>query len=179
MESKLGKLLVAHPNSPRHDWFYKTVIYIYSDSLQQGTLGLTLNVDTTITVKQLCKDKGIIYPSEYPSVNKGGPVTEQSIIMLHTPGWTSQNTIPAGPKYTMSSDPLMFEKISLGNQPAHWRMFLGLSAWAPGQLDRELGSSFGWLTCEANDDIMFNYSGEEQWEAALALSSQQMINSFF
>ena len=73
----------------------------------------------------------------------------------------------------------MFQKLSLGDQPAYWRMFLGLAAWAPNQLDRELSSSFGWLMCEANDDILFNYSEEEQWEAALALSSQQMINSFF
>jgi putative transcriptional regulator len=179
MESRVGKLLIAHPNLPKHDWFHKTVVYIYSDSPQQGTLGLTLNVRTNVTVKRLFNDKGIIYPSEYPSVYKGGPVTEQSIIMLHTPEWASTNTIPAGSSYRISSDTLMFQKLSLGDQPAYWRMFLGLAAWAPNQLDRELSSSFGWLMCEANDDILFNYSEEEQWEAALALSSQQMINSFF
>ena len=179
MQSRVGKLLIAHPNLPGQDWFHKTVIYIYNDSPAQGTLGITLNVETAISVRRLLNDKGVIYPSETPLVNKGGPVTEQSIIMLHTPGWTSQNTIPAGPRYRMSSDPLMFEKLGLGDQPVYWRMFLGIAAWAPGQLEREMNSPFGWLTCDANDDILFNYNGEEQWKAALDLCSQQMIHTFF
>ena len=184
MHSRVGKLLVAHPNLPENDWFRRTVIYIYNDN-DQNTLGVALNVETSTSVKKLCYDKGIIYPSEYPSVYKGGPVQQNTVLMLHTSEWISQNTISAGPGYHLSSDSVMFERLSLGDQPAYWKMCLGLCAWAPGQLDAELSgkypydSSNSWLICDANDDIIFNHDGEEQWKAAVELSSYQMINQFF
>lgn len=185
MDNKVGKLLVAHPNLPQSDWFRKTVIYIYSDTEQYGTLGVTLNVETSTTVKKLCYDKGIIYPSEQPLIHKGGPVSEQSILLLHSDDWTSTNTTTAGPGYFLSSDNTMLSRLSMGDQPAYWRLFLGLASWAPGQLDLELNGQFpytaahSWLTCDANDDIMFNYDGEEQWKAAVELCSHQMINTYF
>ena len=110
MSDRVGKLLIAHPNLPGDNWFHRTVIYIYNDSPQQGTLGITLNVPTNIPFKKLCYDKGIIYPSEYPVVHKGGPVSESSIVILHTDEWNSRNTIPAGPRYRLSSDTEMFSK---------------------------------------------------------------------
>jgi putative transcriptional regulator len=184
MSNRVGKLLVAHPNLPDDDWFRKTVIYIYSEN-EQGTLGVALNVETTTTTKKLCYDKGILYPSEHPRIYKGGPVVEQNILMLHSDEWSSRNTTHAGPRYRLSSDTVMLERLSMGDQPAYWRLLLGLCAWAPGQLDLELSGQFpytaenSWLICDANDDIMFNYSGEEQWKAAVELCSHQMINQFF
>jgi putative AlgH/UPF0301 family transcriptional regulator len=185
MQSRVGKLLIAHPNLPKDNWFCRTVVYIYNESPQQGTLGVTLNVPTTTPFKRLCYDKGVIYPSENPSVFKGGPVSEQSIVILHTDEWHSKNTIQAGPAYRLSSDEVMFERLSLGDTPVYWRPFLGLTAWAPGQLDAELTGTFpytaanSWLICDATDDILFNYTGEEQWKAAVELCSHQMINQFF
>ena len=185
MQSRVGKLLIAHPNLPKDNWFCRTVVYIYNESPQQGTLGVTLNVPTTTPFKRLCYDKGVIYPSENPSVFKGGPVSEQSIVILHSDEWHSQNTIQAGPNYRLSSDEFMFERLSLGDTPVYWRPFLGLTAWAPGQLDAELTGTFpytaanSWLICDATDDILFNYTGEEQWKAAVELCSHQMINQFF
>lgn len=185
MESRVGKLLIAHPNLPKDNWFYRTVIYVYNESPQQGTLGVTLNVPTTTSFKRLCYDKGVIYPSETPAVHKGGPVNETAIVMLHTDEWISKNTIPAGPAYNMSSDEVMFERLSMGDVPVYWRTFLGLTAWAPGQLEAELNGTFpytaanSWLICDANDDILFNYNGEEQWKEALDLCSRQAIQNYF
>ena len=48
MDSRVGKLLIAHPNLPSDNWFNRTVIYVYNESPQQGTLGVTLNVPTNI-----------------------------------------------------------------------------------------------------------------------------------
>ena len=182
--SRVGKLLVAHPNLPETDWFRKTVVYIYSDT-HEHTLGITLNVETSTTINRLCYDKGIIYPDSHTRVNKGGPVSESAILMLHSDDWIGNNTISAGPGYRLSSDNNMLERLSLGDEPAYWRMCLGLSAWAPGQLDLEIAGEFpysksnSWLICDANDDIIFNYNGDEQWRAAVDLCSQQIINNYF
>jgi putative AlgH/UPF0301 family transcriptional regulator len=185
MDSRVGKLLIAHPNLPKDNWFYKTVIYIYSDHPNAGTLGITLNVPTTLTVNSLSYSKGILYPNEVDRCYKGGPVSKEAVIMLHTDEWCSRNTIPAGNGYRLSSDSQMFERLALGDYPAYWRMFMGLSAWAPGQLDLELTGQFpykaesSWLLADATDYNMFNVDQTEQWEAAVELSSQQMINQFF
>lgn len=182
--SRVGKLLVAHPKLSETDWFYKTVVYIYNDT-PEYTLGITLNVETTTTISRLCHDKGIIYPDSYDKINKGGPVSQTAILMLHSDDWIASNTIDAGPGYRLSSDNRMLERLSLGDTPAYWRLCIGLSTWGPGQLDLEIAGEFpydnsnSWLICDANDDIMFNYNGEEQWKAAVELSSQQMINTYF
>lgn len=185
MKSKVGKLLIAHPNLPKDNWFNKTVIYIYADDPQQGTLGLALNVKTTLQVRKLCYDRGILYPHDTHQCYRGGPMNPHSCIMIHTDEWTSQNTVTAGPRYNLSSDNQMFERLAILDQPAYWRICLGISGWAPGQLDAELQGQFpyttanSWLTADANDNIMFEHDGEDQWKAAVELSSQQMIDQFF
>jgi putative AlgH/UPF0301 family transcriptional regulator len=78
----------------------------------------------------------------------------------------------------------MFFKMSTGNEPIYWRAFLGISAWKSGQLDTELEGNFPyvknmWLLADANDDVIFNYDGEDQWVRAVDLCSQQTINHFF
>lgn len=184
MRNRVGKLLVAHPNLPKDNWFYRTVVYIYSENDQQ-TLGVTLNVPTTTTFKNICYNKGVIFPSDHPPVHKGGPVGEHSIVILHTDEWIGKNTIQAGTSYRLTSDDMMFERLSLGDTPIYWRAFLGLTAWQPGQLDAELSGTFpynaanSWLICDANDDILFNCNGEQQWKAAVELCSHQMIQKYF
>ena len=185
MKSKEGKLLVAHPNLPKDNWFHKTVIYIYLDNEKDGTIGVTLNVATSLTIQKLCYGRGILFPDSSKPVFKGGPVADKTVVMLHTAEWQSTSTAPAGPGYAITSSDRMFEDLAIGREPAYWRTFLGVSAWQPGQLDLEMEGQYpyrsenSWLTCDANDSIMFDYNGEKQWEKALDLCSQQMIDYYF
>ena len=184
MSDRAGKLLIAHPNLPKNNWFHRTVVFIYNESAQQGTLGVTLNVPTNIPFKKLCYDKGVIYPSEYPVVHKGGPVNEASIVVLHTDEWNSTNTIPAGPRYRLTSDAEMFSRFSLGDTPVYWRPCVGLTIWGPGQLDAEMSGRFpyttahSWLMCDATDDLLFNYHGIQQWKEAVEFASMQTVDSW-
>ena len=104
--------------------------------------------------------------------------------MLHTAEWYSSNTTPAG-NYNVTSDDFMIEKMSTGNVPAAWRMVSGICGWAPGQLQAEVKGhspykeNKGWLTLTPSDAIIFEYDGEEQWQRALQLSSNQMVDQFF
>lgn len=185
MNNHVGKLLIAHPNLRPTDWFHKSVIYIYSDDPKQGTLGLLLNRPTNYSLKEFCNQQGVLYPEGVTMISCGGPLNRNSVILLHTDEWHSGNTTTAGPNYKISSDQQMFDRLSIGEQPAYWRMFVGICGWKPGQLEKELSGQppyrpeNSWLTATANDHIMFMYDGEEQWTQALELSSQQMIDSFF
>lgn len=184
MQNRKGKLLIAHPNLAQDQFFYRSVIYVYEDG-SKGTLGVVVNKHTDHKVKDLCKSKGIHFPSGNPMIYQGGPVNPGSIVILHSDEWASGNTMYAGGRFNLSSDELMFEKIAMGDQPAYYRVMAGISVWSPGQLDMELKASFpyspanSWLTATANDSIIFDYDGEEQWHKAIKLSSQEMIHTYF
>jgi len=172
-----GKLLVAHPNL-KEGIFARSVILIYQDDPQNGTLGLMLNKPTTWKLRTLLEEKNMSYEgSEY--IYKGGPVNENAIIMLHEDNWYCSNTTQVGNGLAMTSDILMMEKLSMQNKPVTWRMFAGMCGWAPSQLIRELSSPNGWLTCDINDSIVFDKDGERQWNSAVQMCATQKIDSYF
>ena len=183
--SKVGKLLIANPLMQNDNPFAKTVIYIYADDPIQGTSGVILNKLTENSVQDLCYDHKVTYPSSAPKVHLGGPVNHKAIVLLHTDDWNSQNTALAGNNLLLSSDKLMFLKLSQGNEPVYWRMMIGLTAWAPDQLDMEMRGQFPynnthkWLIADPSEEFIFGYDGDEQWDKALELYSQQMVDYYF
>jgi putative transcriptional regulator len=183
--SRVGKLLLSHPNFPIESPFARTVIYIYQDDSVNGTTGVVLNKPSRTSVSIMCEQNGVMFPDTQPLLHMGGPVNPTALLLLHTDEWNSSNTAMAGDKYRISSDNHMFLKISSGNEPVYWRAFSGYASWQPGQLDAEINGIVPytkdtvWLTADANDDIMFEYDHDEQWEAALDLCSQQTIDHFF
>jgi putative transcriptional regulator len=171
-----GKLLVAHPMLD--EYFHRTVILIYQDDPKNGTVGLVLNKPTKITVSDVIADRGIAYGGT-EHVYRGGPVNETAILMLHEDNWYSSNTIHVSRGLSISSDDIMMEKLAMGNQPLAWRMCMGVAGWHPGQLQKELNSKYGWLTCDADSSIVFAKDGERQWNQALQKCANQTIDSYF
>jgi putative transcriptional regulator len=182
--SRVGNLLIAHPNLSPNDFFYKTVVYVYLDDAVEGTRAIVLNMPSVLTIREICEKRDIDYPDRDERIYQGGPVAGEAVVMLHTDEWQSRNTTTAGPGYLLSSDFDMFEKLAEHNRPAYYRVFAGIASWAPGQLDMELAGDFpyksanSWLIARANDDIMFEYEGYYQWDKALELAGQQMFDSF-
>ena len=180
----LGKLLIANPKMDPSNPFFKTVIYIYQDN-HHGTVGCVLNRASQHTVEEVCNDKGIGYSGSNRNMYHGGPMGPTSLVLLHSDEWYSGNTVYAGVGYSVSSDDQMLEKLSIGDYPGYWRLFVGMSVWKPGQLYKELEGSFPyteqnkWLTVDAKDEVIFNYDGEKQWEEALNLVGQQMFDKYF
>jgi len=182
---RVGKILIANPCMPDDNPFSKSVVYIYADNSKQGTVGLILNKPSNTTVQDICYDHKVTFPSRGPMIHMGGPVNATAIILLHTDDWYSSNTAYAGNNLHISSDNFMFVKLAEGNEPCYWRMMVGLSSWAVGQLDMEIKGQFPyskehqWLTADPTEDIIFGYDGEEQWNKALELCSKQTIDSYF
>jgi len=171
-----GKLLVAHPSLT--DFFSRTVIFIYQDDPKQGTLGLILNKPTRIKVADIVNEKGLGYGgTEY--VYKGGPVNENAVFLLHEDNWYASNTFQIGNTgLAITSDQLMMEKLSIGDYPVGWRMCTGVAGWRPGQLQQEMNSVYGWLTCDADCSIVFAKDGERQWNKALQICANQTIDQY-
>lgn len=177
-----GKLLVAHPNLVQN-YFERTVIYIFQDDPKTGSHGLILNKPSPYTASDILTLKGLDSDLTEP-IFKGGPLREKAICILHTAEWYSANTVAAG-RYSLSSDEIMLEKISMYNTPKNWRMFSGVCVWAPQQLDLEVrgitpySEDLSWLTLDAYDNIVFGEVGKSQWIAAVDASSRQTIEQYF
>lgn len=182
--SRTGKLLIAHPNLPQGHWFKKSVIYIYSDN-EEGTMGLMLNVPSTLLIKDLFEHKDETFHDEKSKVRIGGPVNTSAVILLHTNDWASDNTVSAGSHYNITSDVNMFHRLSIGDEPRFWRVMMGTCSWGPGQLDSEMNgdppykSEHSWLLAEANNSIIFENDYEDQWLNAVELCKKQTIDYYF
>ena len=182
--NRQGQLLIAHPNLPHNNPFYKSVIYIFEDD-QVGTQGIILNKPTNYSVNSFIETQGFTMGLSPEKMRFGGPVSSKMVFMLHTDDWESASSSPVGKGLMISCDDFMLEKMAMGYQPGLWRMMVGVCAWQSGQLDMEMQGvkpyrpENSWLTADANDNILFGYDGEKQWEKAVALSSKQMINSYF
>ena len=171
-----GKLLVAHPKMT--GYFGRTVILIYQDDPKNGTAGLVLNKPTKIRVGDIIADRGMAYAGT-EHVYSGGPVSESAVIMLHEDNWYSSNTLQVCRGLSITSDDIMMEKLSMGNDPLAWRMCMGIAGWHPGQLQKEIDGQYGWLTCDADGSIVFAKDGERQWNQALQKCANQTIDSYF
>ena len=61
----------------------------------------------------------------------------------------------------------ILKAIAAGQGPRRALIALGYAGWAGGQLEGELQRN-GWLTCDADEEIVFGRSNDKKWEAALA-----------
>lgn len=179
--SRVGKILIAHPNLPPANPFQRSVVWIYEDH-DRGTVGLCLNKPSGITLEQFGEDNKLPgFEGNLNQIYLGGPVNDKAMVILHSNEWQSKNTAHITHDLAISSDDFMLEKIGGGNAPVYWRMFFGMSGWAFGQLDMEMSGQppykpeNSWLTATANDNILFNYSGDKQWKKALQVCSQQSV----
>ena len=182
--NRIGKLLIAHPNVEKENIFARTVIYLYQDDPEQGSLGVILNKPSRFRISDVCAEKNIVFGDTTKRVYHGGPVNQQALVLLHSDDWQSANTANAGNNLCVSSDNTMLEKIATGNEPAYWRLFGGMCGWAPGQLDAELSGQWpyrpenSWLIAQANDELVYDYDGKAQWTNLVETSSQQMFDKY-
>ena len=92
MESNFkGKMLVAKPHFLRDPHFSNSVIYIYEQQ-EQVVLGLCLNKPSNLTLADIHSMRGYHNSGATGKLYKGGPVNEQSLLLLHTDDWSSSNT---------------------------------------------------------------------------------------
>ena len=173
-----GKLLVAKPHTMRDPRFQKSVVYVYEQQ-DQVIIGLCLNKHTNMSVADIHSMRGTINSGAVDKLYRGGPVSEQSLLLLHTDDWSSTNTIQATHGNCVSSDELMLDKLASNNLPKCFRLFSGMSTWVLPQLHEEIYRQKAWLVVDPSKEIFFNFDGEEQWNKAIELASTRMLETYF
>jgi putative transcriptional regulator len=165
-----GRLLIAMPGieDPR---FERAVVLICSHD-EQHAMGIAVNrpVDG-LTVPGLLKRLGVEPVIELPpdDVLLGGPVSPERGFVLHTNDYLCEDSsvdVGGGVALTATSEVLT----ALGShnrRPRRSILTLGYAGWGAGQLEYEIREGV-WLTCEADESLLFGDDHEHKWTIARA-----------
>ncbi|SDE25232.1 YqgE/AlgH family protein [Ruegeria marina] len=163
-----GKLLIAMPGmgDPRFD---RAVIFMCSHG-EDGAMGLIVNKPADLRLSALLSQMDIacdIQSVADSRVRFGGPVEMGRGFVLHSSDYSaSLHSLKVSEAFSMTATLDILEDIASGQGPMRRSLMLGYSGWGPGQLESEIGEN-GWLTADADPDLVFDTPDEEKWDAAL------------
>lgn len=165
-----GQLLIAMPGigDPR---FERALLLVCAHD-EGHAMGLALNRPVGgMTVADILQKLQIPATSgEAPTdpVMLGGPVEPERGFVLHTQDYHGADTIDvAGGVAVTATREVLEAMASPALRPRHAMLALGYAGWSAGQLDDEIKANV-WLTCAADEDIIFAQDHERKWARALA-----------
>jgi putative transcriptional regulator len=169
-----GQLLIAMPgmSDPR---FERSLIYMCAHS-EQGAMGLIINKTAPMmSFGDLLSQLDIVAggaggpPPELLAmpVLYGGPVEQGRGFVLHTSDYFAANSsLPVSETIALTATVDILRAMAEGRGPERAILALGYSGWAPGQLENEIQNN-GWLTCAADDELVFGLGFDARYVAAL------------
>jgi putative transcriptional regulator len=124
-----------------------------------------------LTVPDLLERLNITSTIEVPPdlVLLGGPVERERGFVLHTSDYRSPEMtldITEGVSLTATRD-VLEAMASHNGRPRRSFLALGYAGWGAGQLEREIRENV-WLTCPADEDLLFDAEYDTKWSRALA-----------
>ncbi len=165
-----GCLLVAMPGigDPR----FERAVILLCEHDRTHAMGLTVNRPVGgLTIADLLGRLGVMAGPGAPAelVLMGGPVEPERGFVLHT-----RDSSPDPVGLTVNSDLMLtasreiLEVLAAADRrPRRAAMAVGYAGWDAGQLEREIRDSV-WLTCEADEGLVFDDDHEHKWSRALA-----------
>ena len=165
-----GRLLVAMPGigDPR---FERAVIFLCAHNAEHA-MGLAVNrpvegLSLASVLKRLKVKSTIALPEDL--VLMGGPVERDRGFVLHTDDYESPaSSVAVIPGVSLTATPEVLEAIAGHNRrPRRSLLALGYAGWDAGQLEQEIQGNT-WLTCDADESLIFDDDHEHKWSRALA-----------
>lgn len=160
MQSLTGNLLIAIPdlNDPN---FFRTVVFLFQHSAEEGASGVILNRPSDVTVAKVWAEVANAPSNCQDFVNIGGPV-EGPLIALHTSLMFAEIPVIPGVSMSLGRENLNELVGQAGENEQRLKIYSGYSGWEPGQLESEIEQG-GWLTLAATPDHVFD-SPEGLWK---------------
>jgi len=177
-----GTLIIAPP-SVRHPMFNSSTVLI-TEINPVGTTGLIVNKESRMSISEFGERLGFDFDHIPGMLHIGGSDKQTSFCLLHSPEWASLNTFRVNNYFAISSDNDVLKKFEAGDEPKHWRMFLGMCIWNPEELENEingLGSSksdINWCTSSCDPELIFETDTTDIWDAALERCSLEFARNF-
>jgi putative transcriptional regulator len=153
MKSLKGQFLVASPHLADANFYRSVVLMIQHDD--EGAFGLILNRPTNNTISDLWEVMAQLPCDCQEPVHIGGPVAGP-LIAIHSDFTQSELEIASGVYFASNKDSI----VQIVTKPqGPFRLFVGYSGWASGQLDGELEAG-GWMTEPATCEDVFSDHSE-------------------
>lgn len=169
MKSLAGHLLVASPHLLDPN-FVRTVVLMIHHT-EQGAFGVVLNRPADNSIKELWTQVAETPCETDDHVNVGGPVSGP-LMAIHTDPDLSELEILPGLYFAAQRDHL--EKL-VGQTLRPFRVFVGHSGWAGGQLEGELEQG-SWLTTPATIDYVF-FKEPDLWKHVSQRIGEELLAS--
>ena len=154
--------------------FQRAVIFLCAHNAEHA-MGLAVNQPVDgLSIGSVLKrlkigdaNSSITLPDDL--VLMGGPVERDRGFVLHTDDYCSPaSSMPVIPGVSLTATPEVLEAIAGHNtRPRRSLLALGYAGWEGGQLEREIMGNT-WLTCDADEDLIFDDDHASKWERALA-----------
>jgi putative transcriptional regulator len=162
-----GHCLIAMPTigDPRFD---RTLIYMCAHSAD-GAMGLVINKPLDdLSFDDLLQQLGIEESGGHEPIQLhfGGPVETGRGFVLHSDDYNQEGTLDIGGGVALTATIDVLRAMATGGGPRERILALGYAGWSPGQLDMEIQAN-GWLTCEADTELLFSGNLEDKWRQAL------------
>ncbi len=168
-----GHFIIAMPGLLDEN-FDHTVTYICEHD-ENGTFGIIINRQTDITVNEIISqmetEKNISRTqstAKPQSVYLGGPVQQGRGFILHKPEGNWDSTLKINDSMALTTSRDILEAIARNEGPKQAMIALGYAGWGAGQLEQELATNT-WLSCPAEEQIIFNTPASKRWQAAADL----------
>ncbi len=164
-----GHFLIAMPSL--NDGFFNQAVTYICEHDENGSFGIIINQQTGITLKQIAKEMAIETENNYNDkqlVFIGGPVDQGRGFILHRPVGNWQSSLKVNNNIALTTSKDILQAIINNEGPEDNIVALGYAGWAAGQLDNEMASNT-WLSCPADEQIIFNTPVEERWKTAAKL----------
>ena len=164
-----GHFLIAMPSL--NDGFFNQAVTYICEHDENGSFGIMINQQTDITLKQIAKEMKIETENNYDEnqpVFIGGPVDQGRGFILHRPTGNWQSSLKVNDNVALTTSKDILQAIVKNEGPENCIVALGYAGWAAGQLDDEMASNT-WLSCPADEQVIFNTPVEERWKAAANL----------
>jgi putative transcriptional regulator len=150
--------------------FERTVIYMCTHN-KEGAMGLVINRPVThLDFPQLLEQLKIevTAPVEKVVIHAGGPVESGRGFVLHSADFVQNSTMVISETIALTATVDILRAMATGRGPQHQLLALGYAGWGAGQLDIELNSN-GWLSTDADDELIFNTGLDDKWPCAMTM----------
>ncbi|TDH38693.1 YqgE/AlgH family protein [Pseudohoeflea suaedae] len=177
-----GHFLIAMPNMA-DERFQRSVVFICAHS-DDGAMGFIINRPQDMCFSELISKLDLQNADRARSIGRasgdavdfpvlsGGPVDTGRGFVLHSDDYHSQSTMPVSDELCLTATVDILRAINEGRGPERGIMLLGYAGWSPGQLEEEMAAN-SWLSCPANDDIVFDAYTDDKYERVLKMMGVQ------
>ncbi len=161
--------IIAMPNLQDPN-FGRSVTYICEHD-ENGSFGIVINQQTDISLQEVITQMKIAASTSHPHdqlVYLGGPVQQGRGFVLHRPLGNWSSSLQINDKIALTTSRDIIEAIANDQGPKDAIIALGYAGWAPGQLEAEIAAN-SWLSCPADEQIIFELPTDKRWQAAANL----------